>query len=158
MGDKILVGAGTVIDEKYVVAAKKAGAKFLLSPDVNTDIIKMTKQMGMISIPGAFTPTEVMTAYRAGADIVKMFPITKDDIGYLVNITRPLSHVPFLCTGGVNPDTIGDFFKAGACAVGTGASILKPELIANRDFEGITALTRLHAERMNQARGRWIFV
>ena len=153
MGDKMLVGAGTVIDEKYVVAAKEAGAKFLLSPDVNTDIIKLTKQMGMISIPGAFTPTEVMMAYRAGADIVKMFPITKDDIGYLVNITQPLSHIPILCAGGVTPDTIGDFFNAGACAVGTGASILKPELIANRDFESIVALTRLHIERMNRARG-----
>lgn len=153
MGDKMLVGAGTVIDEKYVVAAKEAGAKFLLAPDVNTDIIKLTKQMGIISIPGAFTPTEVMTAYRAGADIVKLFPITKDDIGYLVNITRPLSHVPFLCTGGVNPDTIGDFFKAGACAVGTGISILRPDLIANRDFKGITELTKFHIDRMNEARG-----
>ena len=82
-----------------------------------------------------------------------MFPITKDDIGYLVNITQPLSHIPILCAGGVTPDTIGDFFNAGACAVGTGASILKPELIANRDFESIVALTRLHIERMNRARG-----
>ena len=152
MGDKMLVGAGTVIDEAYAVAAKEAGAKFLLSPDTNPDIIRLTKQLGLISIPGALTPTEAMAAYRAGADIVKLFPITKNDIGYLINITRPLSHIPFLCTGGVNPDTIGSFFTAGACAVGTGISILKPELIAARDFDGIAQLTKLHIDRMNQAK------
>lgn len=154
MGDRMLVGAGTVIDETYAVAAKEAGAKFLLSPDTNPDIIRLTKKLGLISIPGALTPTEAMIAYRAGADIVKLFPITKDDLGYLVNITRPLSHIPFLCTGGVNPDTIGSFFTAGACAVGTGISILKPDLIAARDFDGITALTKLHIERMNQVEKR----
>ena len=158
MGDKMLVGAGTVIDETYAVAAAKADADFLVSPDTNPSIIALTKKLGLVSIPGALTPTEVMTAYRAGADIVKLFPITKDDIGYLTNITRPLSHVPFLCTGGVNPDTIGSFFAAGACAVGTGISILKPELIAARDFDGITELTKLHIERMNQARKKEIII
>ncbi|MBR3966315.1 MAG: bifunctional 4-hydroxy-2-oxoglutarate aldolase/2-dehydro-3-deoxy-phosphogluconate aldolase [Clostridia bacterium] len=152
MGDKMLVGAGTVVDEAYAVAAQRAGAEFLLSPDTNPDIIRLTKKLGLVSIPGAFTPSEAMTAYRAGADIVKLFPITKDDIGYLINITRPLSHIPFLCTGGVNPDTIGSFFTAGACAVGTGISILKPERIAARDFDGIAALTKLHIDRMNEAR------
>lgn len=150
--DDLLVGAGTVIDEAYAVAAKEAGARFILSPDTNPDIIHLTKKLGMLSIPGAYTPSEVMTAWRAGADMVKMFPITKDDIGYLINITRPLSHIPFLCTGGVNPDTIGCFFEAGASAVGTGISILKPELIAAHDYDAITALTKLHIERMNEAR------
>lgn len=154
MGDRMLVGAGTVVDETYAVAAKEAGARFLLSPDTNPDIIRLTKKLGLLSIPGALTPTEAMIAYRTGTDIVKLFPITKDDLGYLVNITRPLSHIPFLCTGGVNPDTIGSFFTAGACAVGTGISILKPDLIAARDFDGITALTKLHIERMNQVEKR----
>lgn len=152
MGDKMLVGAGTVIEEEYAIAAYNAGAKFLLSPDVNTNIIRLAKKLGLISIPGAYTPSEIMTAYHAGADIIKMFPITKDDIGYLINVSRPLSHVPFMCVGGVNPDTIGSFFEAGACSVGTGISILKPELIAARDFEGITSLAKLHVERMNEAR------
>ena len=152
MGDKMLVGAGTVIDETYAVAAKEAGAKFLLSPDTNPDIIRLTKKLGLISIPGALTPTEAMTAYRAGADIVKLFPITKDDIGYLVNITRPLSHIPFLCTGGVNPDTIGSFFTAGACAVGTGISILKPDLITTKNYEEITRLAAIHVEKVQTAK------
>ena len=150
--DDLLVGAGTVIDEAYAVAAYEAGAKFILSPDTNPDIIRLTKKLGMLSIPGAYTPSEVMSAWRAGADMVKMFPITKDDIGYLINITRPLSHIPFLCTGGVNPDTIGSFFEAGASAVGTGISILKQELTAAHDYDAITALAKLHIERMNEAR------
>ena len=152
MGDQMLVGAGTVIDETYAVAAKEAGAKFLLSPDTNPDIIRLTKKLGLISIPGALTPTEAMTAYRAGADIVKLFPITKDDLGYLVNITRPLSHIPFLCTGGVNPDTVGSFFTAGACAVGTGISILKPDLIAAKNYEEITRLAAIHVEKVQAAK------
>ena len=116
------------------------------------DIIRLTKKLGLISIPGALTPTEAMTAYRAGADIVKLFPITKDDLGYLVNITRPLSHIPFLCTGGVNPDTVGSFFTAGACAVGTGISILKPDLIAAKNYEAITRLAAIHVEKVQAAK------
>lgn len=152
-GDKLMVGAGTVISKEYVEAAYDAGAKFIFSPNTDTEIIKYTKQLGLISIPGAFTPSEVMTAYKAGADIIKMFPITVDDIGYLVNITRPLSHIPFICVGGTNPDTIEAFIKAGAKGVGTGISILKPELIEKGDYEEITRLTKLHIEKINKARG-----
>jgi 2-dehydro-3-deoxyphosphogluconate aldolase/(4S)-4-hydroxy-2-oxoglutarate aldolase len=152
MGDKLVVGAGTVITKKYVDAAYKAGAKFIYSPNTDTKIIKRTKKLGMISIPGAFTPSEIMTAYNAGADIIKMFPITKDDIGYLVNITRPLSHIPFICVGGTNPDTIECFIKAGAKGVGTGISILKPELIEAEDYAEITHLTKLHLEKIKEAR------
>ncbi|MBQ4153942.1 MAG: bifunctional 4-hydroxy-2-oxoglutarate aldolase/2-dehydro-3-deoxy-phosphogluconate aldolase [Clostridia bacterium] len=152
-GDKLMVGAGTVISKEYVEAAYKAGAKFIFSPNTDTEIILYTKAFGLISIPGAFTPSEVMTAYKAGADIIKMFPITVDDIGYLVNITRPLSHIPFICVGGTNPDTIEAFIKAGAKGVGTGISILKPELIENGDYEEITRLTKLHIEKINKARG-----
>jgi 2-dehydro-3-deoxyphosphogluconate aldolase/(4S)-4-hydroxy-2-oxoglutarate aldolase len=81
-----------------------------------------------------------------------MFPITKDDIGYLVNITRPLSHIPFICVGGTNPDTIECFIKAGAKGVGTGISILKPELIENEDYAEITRLTKLHLDKIKEAR------
>ena len=106
----------------------------------------------MLSIPGAFTPTEIMTAYNAGADYVKLFPITKEDIGYLKNITAPISHVPLICTGGVNPDTVELFLKNGAVALGTGASILKKELIEKEDYAEITRLTKLHLEKIKEAR------
>lgn len=153
MGDKLMVGAGTVVSEKFLMAAKEAGAEFIFSPNTDVEIIKKTKQLGLISIPGAFTPSEIMTAYNAGADLIKLFPITKEDIGYVTNITRPLSHVPFICVGGTNENTIEAFIKAGAKGVGTGISILKPELLANEKYDDIAALTKLHLEKIKQARG-----
>lgn len=153
MGDKLLVGAGTVVGEEFAVAAYKAGAKFIFSPNVDTEIIKLTKKLGLISIPGAYTPSEIMTAYNAGADIIKLFPITVNDIPYVVNITRPLSHIPFICVGGTNENTIKDFIKVGAIGVGTGISILKPELIEKEDYKEITRLTKIHLEEIRKARG-----
>ena len=152
MGDKLMVGAGTVIKKEFVDAAYKAGAKFIFSPNTDTKIIKYTKKLGLISISGAFTHSEVMDAYNAGADLIKIFPITKDDIGYLVNITRPLSHIPFICVGGTNPDTIECFMKAGAKGVGTGISILKPELLKTENYAEITRLTKLHLDKIAEVR------
>ena len=154
MGDKLMVGAGTVISEEFVDAAYNAGAKFIFSPNTDVNIIKKTKELGLVSIPGAFTPSEVMTAYNAGADLIKLFPITKDDIGYVVNITRPLSHIPFICVGGTNLDTIETFIRAGAKGVGTGISILKSDLIENDDYEEITLLTKQHLEKIEEARNK----
>ena len=151
LGDDILVGAGTVLNKAQVKAAKEAGASFILAPNTDVEVIKYTKELGMLSIPGAFTPSEIMTAYNAGADYVKLFPITKDDIGYLKNIAAPISHVPFICTGGVNPDTIELFLNNGAVALGTGASILKKELIENENYAEISRLTKLHLDKIEEA-------
>lgn len=144
--DQLTVGAGTVIYEEYLKAAYEAGAEFIYSPDTDTDIIKMTNEFGLVSIPGAITPTECKTAMKAGADIIKLFPTTENDLGYIVNITRPLSHMKFVCTGGVNLDTIEKFLSAGAIGVGTGISIIKPELVENEDYEEMTNLARKHVE------------
>ena len=152
LGDKIMVGAGTVISTEFVNAAYEAGAKFIFSPNTDVEVIKLTKKLGLVSIPGSLTPSEMMTAYQAGADLIKLFPITKNDVDYVVGITRPLSHIPFLCVGGTNLDTIECFIKAGAKGVGTGISILKPELIQSGDFKEITRLTQLHLEKIKQAR------
>ena len=152
MGDRVIVGAGTVICKKYLKAAYRAGAKFIVSPNSDVKLIKLTKRLGLVSIPGAFTPSEIMTAYNAGADIIKLFPIKEKDVDYLVNITRPLSHIPFICTGGVNENTIETFISAGAVGVGTGISILSPVLIEKGDFAEITRLTRLHLEKLKKAR------
>lgn len=149
-GDKIMVGAGTVINTEFVVAAYNAGAKFIFSPTVNLDVIHLTKKLGMISIPGAFTPTECATAYDNGADIIKLFPVTKDDLGYIVNIARPLSHIPFICVGGTNVDTIKGFMESGAVGVGTGISILDKESIEKEDYDNITRLTKLHVEQVKK--------
>ncbi len=152
LGDDVLVGAGTVLSKEQVKVAKEAGSSFILSPNTDIEVIKHTKELGMLSIPGAFTPTEIMTAYNAGADYVKLFPITKDDIGYLKNITSPISHVPLICTGGVNPDTIELFLKNGAVALGTGASILKKELIESENYAEITRLTKLHFDKIAEVK------
>ena len=151
VGEDLLVGAGTVLTVPQVEAARAAGAEFIISPSTDVSVIKRTKELGMLSIPGAFTPTEIMTAYNVGADYVKLFPITKADIGYLKNISAPISHVPFICTGGVNPDTIELFLNNGAAALGTGASILKKELIEKVDYAEITRLTRLHFDKIKEA-------
>ncbi len=152
MGDKMLIGAGTVICEEYVVAAYEAGSDFIFSPDTDLDVIRLTKKLGMVSIPGALTPTECKTAYQNGADIIKLFPATINDIDYITGITRPLSHIPFICVGGTNENTIEAFIKAGAKAVGTGISILKPELVENGNYAEITALAKLHIDKIKEAR------
>ncbi len=122
----------------------QAGAEFIFAPNVNERVIRLTKQLGMLSIPEAYTPTECQNAYDAGADVVKLFPITEREVGYVKNIARPLSHIPFLCVGGVNPDTIPLYLEAGAVGVGTGISILKPELLAKDDYAAIGKLAAEH--------------
>lgn len=152
MGDKILIGAGTVVKEEFVVAAHDAGVDFIFSPDTDVDIIKLTKKLGLVSIPGALTPTECKTAYKNGADIIKLFPASINDIDYIKGITRPLSHIPFICVGGTNENTIEAFIKAGAKGVGTGISILKPELIEKEDYAEISRLAKVHLEKIKSAR------
>lgn len=152
VGNHMMIGAGTVLDTDYVIAAHRAGADFIFSPDADIDIIRLTKNLGLVSIPGALTPSEVKTAYKYGADIIKLFPVTVNMINYIKNITRPLSHIPFICVGGVNENTIGDFIKVGAKGVATGISILKPELIENEDYEEIQRLAALHISQIIAAK------
>ena len=152
MGDKMMIGAGTVICEEYVVAAYNAGVDFIFSPDTDVDVIKLTKKLGLISIPGALTPSECKTAYKNGADIIKLFPATEDTVDYIINITRPLSHIPFICVGGTDINTVSSFIKAGAKGVGTGISILKPELIESDNYAEITNLAKRHIAKIKEAR------
>lgn len=147
-GDEVSVGAGTVINMDFAKAAYKAGAKFIVSPCTNKKIVKYTKKVGMLSIPGAYTPTEIMNAYEMGADIVKIFPVTADQIGYLKNVTGPLSHIPFLPTGGINPNTIADFLATGAVAVAAGATIITKDLCEKGDFETIYQNAKNHLDNI----------
>ena len=95
-------------------------------------------------MPGAYTPTEIMNAYNMGADIVKIFPIAPDQIGYLKNVLSPLSHIPFVPTGGVNPDTIKPFMEMGAVAVGAGLSVYTNEMLEKGEYDKITKNAKLH--------------
>ena len=150
MGDKMCIGAGTVLNQKHVVEAYQAGAKFIFSPNVNTKVISLTKDLGLISIPGAFTPSECMTAYDAGADIIKLFPITLNEVGYVKNIMRPLSHIKFICVGGVSIESIPEYINCGAIGVGTGISILKPELLETENYDEIERLAKEHVEALKK--------
>lgn len=143
---RAVIGAGTVLNTEQVRAAYEAGAKYIISPNTNEAVIKETLRHGMISIPGAMTPTEIEQAYSWGAHIVKLFPA--DDLGahYIKNIKAPLSHIPIMATGGVNPETIPEYYRAGAKVFGTGITILKPEYVADNNFEGIKELAKAHVE------------
>lgn len=143
---RAIIGAGTVLNVEQVRAAYDAGAKYIISPNTNEAVIKETIKLGMISIPGAMTPTEIEQAYSWGAHIVKLFPA--DDMGahYIKNVTAPLSHIPLMATGGVNPDTIPEYYQAGAKAFGTGITILKPDYVASENYEGIKELAKAHID------------
>ncbi len=152
---ELTVGAGTVVNTDLVRTAYDAGAKFIFSPNLNLEVVKLTKKLGMISIPGAFTPSECAAAYDAGADIVKLFPITINDIGYVKNIARPLNYIPFICVGGTNENTIEAFFEAGAVGVGTGLSILKPDLIEAEDYAAITEMAKIHVDKTRECQQKY---
>ena len=152
---ELTVGAGTVVNTNLVKAAYDAGAKFIFSPNVNLNVIKLTKELGMISIPGALTPSECAAAYDAGADIIKLFPITIKDVDYVKGIMRPLNYIPFICVGGTNENTIEAFFEAGALGVGTGISILKPELIEAGDYDAITELAKIHVTKIRECQKKY---
>jgi 2-dehydro-3-deoxyphosphogluconate aldolase/(4S)-4-hydroxy-2-oxoglutarate aldolase len=123
VGNKMLVGAGTVMDAESARAALLAGAKFIISPSLNIETIKMTKRYGAASIPGAFTPTEIVNAFANGADIIKVFPASPG-VQYFKELMGPLSHIPLMPTGGINLENINEFQKAGAVAFGIGSALI----------------------------------
>ena len=145
-GERMVIGAGTVLTVEEARAAHEAGAAFIVSPDSDPEVIAETKRLGMASIPGAMTPTEIKRAYALGADIVKLFPA--DDLGYhyIQNLKGPLPHIPLMATGGVNPQTIPEFLSRGILAVGTGITVFRPDLVAAEDYAGIKSLAQEHVE------------
>jgi 2-dehydro-3-deoxyphosphogluconate aldolase/(4S)-4-hydroxy-2-oxoglutarate aldolase len=122
LGDKMVIGAGTVLDAQTARDAVAAGAKFILSPMVDEDVIKTAKSLGVVCIPGAYTATEIFTAHRLGGDIIKVFPATSPS--YIKDIRGPLPHIPLLPTGGITPQNITEFKKAGAVGFGIGSALV----------------------------------
>jgi 2-dehydro-3-deoxyphosphogluconate aldolase/(4S)-4-hydroxy-2-oxoglutarate aldolase len=153
LGDKIVLGAGTVLDTETARTAILAGARFIVSPTVNLDVIRLCRRYSRLILPGALTPTEILTAWEAGADIVKVFPSELTGPGYLKAVHGPLPQVRLMPTGGVNLKTAAEFLKAGACALGIGGSLVDSQAIANRDFAKITDLARQYVEIVRQTRG-----
>lgn len=143
---RVHIGAGTVLTEKQVALAAAAGAEFMISPDTNPDVIRLTRELGLVSIPGAFTPSEATAAHRAGADFIKLFPNGEVKVSYLKALAVPLSHIRFLAVGGVNDENIAEYLAAGACGAGIATGIVNKKLIAAGDFDGITALAEKYVK------------
>lgn len=152
LGDRVLLGAGTVLDPETARAAFLAGAEFLVSPAVNVDVIRMSRRYDKLVMPGAFTPTEVLTAWEAGADIVKVFPADVVGPAFFKALRGPLPQVKLMPTGGVDLATAPEFLKAGAVCLGVGSQLVDPKLVAAGDFAGITRLARQYTEIVKQHR------
>lgn len=142
LSGQILLGAGTVMTPDQVMLAKECGAKYIISPNVDIEVIKKTKEQGMISIPGAFTPSEAVIAHQAGADIVKLFPAGLLGPAYIKAIRGPLSYIPVSAVGGIDESNIAEFFKAGVCSVGVGGNLVDSKAIFAGDFKKITETSR----------------
>ncbi|MGP4041466.1 bifunctional 4-hydroxy-2-oxoglutarate aldolase/2-dehydro-3-deoxy-phosphogluconate aldolase [Gracilibacillus sp. D59] len=125
LGDEVMVGAGTVLDAETARAALMAGASFIFSPTVREETIEMTKRYGAVSVAGAFTPTEILTAYEKGADMIKVFPASVVGPRFFKDIKGPLPHIPLMPTGGVDVNNTSDYIEAGAVAVGAGSTLVK---------------------------------
>ena len=141
-GEEIHIGAGTVLTERQAEIAAEARAEFIISPDVNPDVIRKTRELGLVSCPGALTASEATLAHRAGADFVKLFPVGEVSPSYLRAITIPLPHIRFLAVGGVNEENLGAYLRAGAVGAGIASGIVDKELIAAGDYNGVTALAQ----------------
>lgn len=152
LGKHVLLGAGTVLDSETARIAILAGAEFLVSPTVNLDVIKLALRYDKGIMPGAYTPTEVLTAWEAGADIVKLFPADIGGPAYLKAIKGPLPQIRIMPTGGVNLQTLRDFVKAGACAVGLGSQLVEKDAVERGDYDRIRSLASQYVEAMKQAR------
>ena len=147
LGDRMIFGAGTVTTLEMLELARNAGAQFVVSPDTNEKVIKATVAAGMVSMPGALTPTEIVTAHRYGADFVKLFPAGTQGTAYFKAVTAPLNHIRLLAVGGVNEKNIADFMAAGAVGAGVGGNLVNKTWIANGEFDKITALAKEFTEK-----------
>jgi len=146
---RAIIGAGSVLDPETARMAILAGADFIVSPIINLDTIKMCKRYGTIVIPGAFTPTEILTAWQAGADVVKVFPATRLGPSFIKDVRGPLPQVRLTPTGGVDINNLGEFLKAGAAFVGVGTALVNRKYVAEKNWD---ALSELAAEYVAAAR------
>src|SRR3954449_2849075 len=140
LGDAIVLGAGTVLDPETARAALLAGAEYIVAPILNVEVIRLCRRYDKVVMPGAFTPTEVVAAWEAGADVVKIFPADVGGPAYLKALRGPLPQVRMMPTGGVDLNTAEAFLKAGACCLGVGGSLVEPKAVASGDFGRIRDL------------------
>lgn len=152
LGDRILLGAGTVLDAESARAAILAGAEFIVTPTVSPAVAQMCRRYDKLVMCGAMTPTEIQTAWEAGSDIVKVFPADVGGPSFLKAVHGPLPHIRLLPTGGVNLETLPAFVRAGAAAVGLGSALVEKEALQNGDMDRIRELAVAYVEKMRAAR------
>ena len=145
---RVRVGAGTVMTEEQVELAFWAGAEFIISPDCYERVIRKTRELGMVSMPGALTPTEAANAHRFGADFVKLFPNSEMKPSYLKALASPLSHIKLHAVGGVNAANLKEYLGAGAVGIGVATAIADKTAIFRGDYEMITELARSFTEQL----------
>ncbi len=148
MGRAILVGAGTVLSPQQVVLAYNAGAKFIITPTMDPEVIQLANSLGMVTMPGAYTPTEINNAYKVGADFVKVFPASEAGPSYFKALQGPLGHIRLTAVGGVGLENAADFLKAGAVGLGIGGSLVNRKLIEAGDYAGLRELAGKFSERV----------
>jgi 2-dehydro-3-deoxyphosphogluconate aldolase/(4S)-4-hydroxy-2-oxoglutarate aldolase len=149
----VIVGAGTVTDRGTANDVVTAGAKFVVSPVFRPDVVAVTKAAGAVAIPGCFTPTEILTAWEAGADIVKVFPATSLGPKYFKDIAGPFPDIRLMPTGGVTIDNVGEWVKAGAVAVGIGSDLLDKKAIDEGRYEVLTEKAARMVRNFVEAKG-----
>lgn len=161
LGDKVLLGAGTVLDTETARAALLAGAEYIVSPTLNVDVIRLCNRYDKLAMPGVFTPTEALTAWEAGAEVIKVFPAEVLGPPYLKALKGPLPQIRLMPTGGVNLDTLRDFMQAGACAAGLGSALVEQKALRDGNMARIRDLARQYVEllatirtEMNPERGK----
>ncbi len=147
LGKEMLIGAGTVMSVGDVDAAAEAGAQYLLSPNLNLEVLRYAKSLGLGMIPGAMSPSEVAAAYENGADLVKLFPCDVLGMGYIRALRAPISHVPLLAMGGVNADNLTEYLSL-VEGVGIGSAITNKEMILKGDYAGLTGLARKYTSKL----------
>ena len=149
-GDRVLVGAGTVITPDHVVMTYNAGGRYLVTPAVQPEILRAGKALGLGLFPGAFSPTEILEAFNAGADAVKVFPASTLGPGYIKAVRAPLSHIPLIAVGGINEKNAADYMKAGCVGLGVGGNLVNREWIAGGEWSKITALAKEFMKAVNE--------
>ena len=152
LGDEILLGAGTVLDPETARAAILAGAEYIVTPTLNPDVITLCRRYDKVIIPGALTPTEILTAWECGADIVKVFPATAVGSRYFKDVKAPLPQIELMPTGGVDLDNAGDFIRAGACAVAVGGNLVDMAAVAAGEWHVLTDTARKYVDTVRNAR------
>jgi len=154
LGDQVLLGAGTVLDPETARLALLAGAEFIVAPTVNLEVIGLCRRYDKLVMPGALTPTEILTAWEAGADIVKLFPAEPGGPNYLKAVRAPLPQIRLMPTGGVDLSNAAAYFEAGACCLGVGSQVVESKAVASGDFGRIRDLARQFVAIARKAKAR----